>query len=111
MSGKSWGRDSFLPWVEGVALHIGDPVERLRFLRAAVPSVEPGAASGVDSGAPRRRPFSRARAFMPLVDLAVVVIVILAFTIVGVRFMKAPKAPGTPQPGITVHHRATQKAP
>ncbi len=97
MSGKAWGRDSFLPWVERVAVHIGDPVERLRFLRAAAPCVEPGAP-----------PLPPARAFMPLVDLAVVVILILAFTMVAVRSMKAPKAP---QPGIAAHHRATGKAP
>jgi len=101
MSAKDWGRDSFLPWVEGVALHIGDPVARLRFLRAAAPSVEPDA-----SPLPH---VPRVRAFRPLVDLAVVVILILAFTMVAVRSVKAPKAPGSPQPGITVHHRATRK--
>ncbi len=102
MGGKSWGRDSFLPWVERVALHIGDPVERLRFLRAAAPSVDP------EPGAPALPHVPHARAFMPLVDLAVVVILILAFTVVAVRFVRAPKAP---QPGISLHHRATPSAP
>jgi hypothetical protein len=39
MRGSSRPRLSFLPWVEGVARQIGDPVQRLRFLRVAAPCV------------------------------------------------------------------------
>jgi hypothetical protein len=47
------GAESFLPWVNGVAAHIGDPVARLRFLRVAVPCAQP-----------RPRPLSRLRRLM-----------------------------------------------
>jgi len=39
MSIRAWRQDSFRPWVESVAVHIGDPVARLRFLRVAAPEV------------------------------------------------------------------------
>jgi hypothetical protein len=34
----------FIPWMEGVARHIEDPVARLRFLRIAAPFVGSGSA-------------------------------------------------------------------
>jgi hypothetical protein len=41
MRARHWGAESFLPWVNAVAEHIGDPVARLRFLRVAVPCAQP----------------------------------------------------------------------
>jgi len=93
MSMRSWGPGSFLPWVEGVALHIGDPVARLRFLKVAAPCVH--------TGAPVPR---RSRIFKFLVELAVAVILILAFTMAFVWFVKAPIGPGAA--GMAPHHRA-----
>lgn len=39
MRTRPWRPDAFRPWVESVAVHIGDPVARLRFLRVAAPVV------------------------------------------------------------------------
>jgi hypothetical protein len=79
MPDKRWGPESFVPWVEGVALHIGDPVARLRFLKVATPCVPSGAVAR-----------SRPRAAKLLVELAVVVALILAFAMTFVWFVKAP---------------------
>src|SRR5579872_6078780 len=79
MPDKRWGPESFVPWVEGVATHIGDPVARLRFLKVATPCVPTGAVAP-----------SRPRTAKLLVELAVVVALILAFTMTFVWFVKAP---------------------
>jgi hypothetical protein len=79
MSVKPWGPESFLPWVEGVALHIGDPVARLRFLKVATPCIH--ARSPVPP---------RSRTAKLLVELAVAVLLILAFALTFVWFVKAP---------------------
>jgi hypothetical protein len=79
MPDKRWGPESFVPWVEGVALHIGDPVARLRFLKVATPCVPSGAVAP-----------SRPRAAKLLVELAVVVALIMGFTMIFVWFVKAP---------------------
>jgi hypothetical protein len=94
---KPWGPDSFLPWVEGVAVHLGDPVDRLRFLNVATPCARP-----------RRRP--RGPHFPKLFwDLAGVVFLILAFTMTFVWFEIFPAQPNaaakTAQTGITLHRR------
>lgn len=93
MSMRSWGPGSFLPWVEGVAMHIGDPVARLRFLKVAAPCAQ--------SGAPIPR---RSRIFKFLLELAVAVILILAFTMTFVWFVKVPIGPDAQ--GMAPHHRA-----
>ena len=46
MNGSSRPPVSFMPWVEGVARQIGDPVQRLRFLRVAAPCVPPRTRAG-----------------------------------------------------------------
>jgi hypothetical protein len=93
VSTRLWGPDTFLKWVEGVALHIGDPVARLRFLRIAAPCAE--------TAAP---PLPCRRTHMPLVDLALVVFLILSFTMVGVSFVKVPRAPAA-----TVHRQKAEQ--
>lgn len=97
MNKRSWGPGSFLPWVEGVALHIVDPVARLRFLKSAAPCVQ--------SPAPVPR---RSRIFKFVLELAVAVILILAFTMIFVWFVKTPI--GTADPGTTRHHRAERNS-
>jgi hypothetical protein len=79
MPDKRWGPESFIPWVEGVALHIGDPVARLRFLKVATPCVPSGAVTP-----------SRPRTAKLLVELAVVIALILGFTMTFVWFVKTP---------------------
>jgi hypothetical protein len=101
MSTKPWGPGSFLPWVEGVALHIGDPVARLRFLKVATPCV--------NSSSPPVP--SRPRAAKLLVELAVAIFLILAFTMTFVWFVRVPAGPSSSPPaqkGRTLHHRAQQ---
>lgn len=39
MSDREGRGEFFVPWMEGVARHIQDPVARLRFLRVAAPCV------------------------------------------------------------------------
>lgn len=96
MSIRPPGKESLLPWVEGVARHIGDPVARLRFLRAAAPHARPGT------------PATRRRTFMLLLELTLVVFLILAFTMAWVRFVKPPVGPKSPLPGITPYGRAVR---
>jgi hypothetical protein len=88
---RNWGAESFLPWVNGVAEHIGDPVARLRFLRVAVPCAQL-----------RPRRLSRLRRFMPLLELLVAALLIPAFTAVYVKFVKMPVT--------AVHRQAVRKA-
>jgi|SRR5579863_10278911 len=79
MRARNWGADSFLPWVNGVAEHIGDPVARLRFLRVAAPCAPP-----------RPRTLSRLRKFIPLLKLVLAALLIPAFAAVYVKFVKPP---------------------
>jgi len=67
MSVSPWRQEFFRPWVEWVALQIGDPVARLRFLRFVAP--------GVSGSAPAPR---RMRIVMFLLALAVLAFLILA---------------------------------
>src|SRR5579863_10626825 len=92
MSDRPWGPESFLPWVEGVAGHIDDPVVRLRFLRVATPCARPGS--------PARR---RRRAFRLLSELALVLFLILAFAMGWMQFGKLPAGLGTAR-GKAPHH-------
>jgi hypothetical protein len=91
MRARHWGAESFLPWVNGVAEHIGDPVARLRFLRLAVPCARP-----------QPRALSRLRRFIPLLEL-LAALLIPAFAAVCVKFAK--------KPATAVHRQATRKAP
>lgn len=59
MRARNWGAECFLPWVNGVAEHIGDPVARLRFLRVAVPCAQR-----------RPRTLSRLRRFAAAIKVA-----------------------------------------
>ncbi|HEX4137852.1 MAG TPA: hypothetical protein VHY84_24795 [Bryobacteraceae bacterium] len=96
MADKRWGPESFVPWVEGVALHIGDPVARLRFLKVATPCVPSSAVAP-----------SRPRAAKLLVELAVVVALILGFTMTFVWFVKAP---GKSAAGAGIHAGKSKRA-
>ncbi|HEY3825892.1 MAG TPA: hypothetical protein VGL82_15110 [Bryobacteraceae bacterium] len=96
MPDKRWGPESFVPWVEGVALHIGDPVARLRFLKVATPCVPSGAVAP-----------SRPRAAKLLVELAVVVALILAFVMTFVWFVKAPAKSAA---GTGIHSGSSKRA-
>ena len=88
MSVSSRPRLSFLPWVEGVARQIGDPVQRLRFLRVAAPCV------------PAPSPAHRLRALMFPSAIAAIVFLILAVAAASLSFVKA-RAVALPQPPKT----------
>lgn len=82
MSVRSRPRLSFLPWVEGVARQIGDPVQRLRFLRVAVPCVP------AESPAQRRL-----RALMLPSAIAAIFFLILAIAAASLSFVKIRTTP------------------
>jgi hypothetical protein len=73
MSNRGGRGEFFVPWMEGVARHIQDPVARLRFLRVAAPCVQPGSAK------PGRRP-----SLLLLLSLAAIACLITAL-IAGYR--------------------------
>jgi hypothetical protein len=92
MRTKNWGAECFLPWVNGVAEHIGDPVARLRFLRVAVPCAQPHPTT-----------LSRLRRFIPVLEF---VVAALLFPAVAAVYMKFVKTSGPP-----AHSQAARKAP
>jgi hypothetical protein len=92
MRTKNWGAESFLPWVNGVAEHIGDPVARLRFLRVAVPCAQPSPTT-----------LSRLRKFIPVLEFVVAASLFPAFATVYMKFVKTSGPPA--------HSHAARKAP
>jgi len=89
MSGRLRLPVSFVPWVEGVARQIGDPVDRLRFLRVAGPCVPPRSSAA-----------RRLRAVMFSSAIAAVFFLILAAAAVALSFVGGHAAPPT-QPART----------
>jgi hypothetical protein len=77
-------REIFMPWMEGVARNIQDPVARLRFLRIAAPFV------GSESARGRRRAIP-----LLLLSLAAIVCVIVVFA-AGHGKSAAPAVPRAP---------------
>jgi hypothetical protein len=80
---RAWRPESFRPWVESVALHIGDPVARLRFLRVAAPVVPDPSRS--------RRDWTILLPFLALA--AVLTLVFLMYAAAHPRFVELPSAP------------------
>jgi hypothetical protein len=100
MRTKNRGADSFLPWVNGVAEHIGDPVARLQFLRVTVPCAQPSP-----------RTLSRLRKFIPVLEFVVAALLFPAFAAVYMKFVKISGPPAHSQTARKVPSTPSRSTP